>query len=879
MRISKQEEEILKIFSKKIDPKDPGAHNNLAVVYYNKGLVKEAVSELKKALEIEPRFTLAKNNLDYIYRTRGYYDERIERLKKSLGERPDDLKIRLELAKACKSAGDYYNALTHYSRYLRSNPYDIDALLEMGITCKAIGFCEPAIEQFKKVIRINDKMASAHKYLGEVYYNLGLFPKVIAELKKAIALDPEDAETYYFLSFAYGEEGKFGKAKEAAKKAIQLNPKYAKTEPNLSLGIYKQKGYKDFLSIPKSKIEEYPFFGHYAMGLTYKNKGLFKEALREFREAEKADPENYLIQGQIGEALLLLDENEEAIKTYSKALKYDPDSPRLANNVGIANHRLGRLDEAILWYKKAVSKDGNYAVAWNNLGVVNYHSKAPKKAFSYFKKANKINPKYPDPYLNIGLIYMCRGDYYRAEKLFRKVIKIKNEYPLASNYLGSVYLNSERLEDAIYLFKRAIEWDDNFAEAYYNLGFALSRIGKYDEALEAIKKAMELNPFYTNNKFKLGLDIYSERLDTLLARNLTKDMDIGVVSKGEIKEKSFENLFEIPKKETLSATNIEKRINKAESLLEEKRLDEALELLNKVRSLDPKNSRLLLLLGKIYREKGLLGEAKDVLSDLVPDNEEALRLLTFVYQENGEWKQAIKLAKILNKKNPKDPSPYLLFAQYLKQKKTYKKAIQLLKSFSNWENHSEILLELASFNYDIGNRKKASLYVKKSLSLSPSTKGFLLFSKLKIEEGVFEEGEKNLRKARVLDPDNKEVLRLLVRVRLVMKDYEGTIQVLKDAKRVIKADSDIALWEGKAYYKLGEFNKSVNSLKQAMSFDKRNFTAYEMLASIYFRLGKYRQAEGLWKEIIEKAEDRKAIDRAREAVESLYRLKKIIGEM
>ena len=46
MEISEQEKKLLKLFSKKIEPTDSGSHNNLAVVYYNKGLVKEAVEEL-----------------------------------------------------------------------------------------------------------------------------------------------------------------------------------------------------------------------------------------------------------------------------------------------------------------------------------------------------------------------------------------------------------------------------------------------------------------------------------------------------------------------------------------------------------------------------------------------------------------------------------------------------------------------------------------------------------------------------------------------------------------------------------------------------------------------------------------------------------------
>jgi len=36
--ISQEEFKILKSFAERIPPDDPGAHNNLAIVYYNKGL-------------------------------------------------------------------------------------------------------------------------------------------------------------------------------------------------------------------------------------------------------------------------------------------------------------------------------------------------------------------------------------------------------------------------------------------------------------------------------------------------------------------------------------------------------------------------------------------------------------------------------------------------------------------------------------------------------------------------------------------------------------------------------------------------------------------------------------------------------------------------
>jgi tetratricopeptide (TPR) repeat protein len=356
-------------------------------------------------------------------------------------------------------------------------------------------------------------------------------------------------------------------------------------------------------------------------------------------------------------------------------------------------------------------------------------------------------------------------------------------------------------------------------------------------------------------------------------------MEVGRVAGEETAEDFFGDLFEEPKEEIKPKLDVKREINKAAALIKENKLNTALELLSEARNIEPKNEELLLLLGQVYEKKELLGEAKDILRELVPKNFEASKLLIKVYQRNREWENALSLAKELNLKYPEESFPYIASAQYLKRKKKHKKAIALLKTFPAWQKDTGILLELASLNFKLGKKKTANSFIERSLSISPSADGYYQLSNQKIKEGDLQGALEDLKKAKKLAPKDKRVLKTLVKTCLIAKNYDAVIKSVKEAKEVIKADGDLALWEAKALYNKGEIDAAVKSLKQSIGFDSKNFEAHHLLASLYFKQGRYKEAEDLWNNIVNEATDEQVLKKARQAIESLLRLRNITGEI
>ena len=120
--LSERDLAVLRSFARRIDPSDAGAHNNLGVLYYQKGLVAEAITQFLRSLELDPKMQVAQTNLEIAYHANGYYDRRVSELKDRLRRGEDDHEARWELARTFASLGHHAEAVAEYELLLQKDP-------------------------------------------------------------------------------------------------------------------------------------------------------------------------------------------------------------------------------------------------------------------------------------------------------------------------------------------------------------------------------------------------------------------------------------------------------------------------------------------------------------------------------------------------------------------------------------------------------------------------------------------------------------------------------------------------------------------------------------------------------------------------------------
>jgi TolB-like protein/Tfp pilus assembly protein PilF len=194
-----------------------------------------------------------------------------------------------------------------------------------------------AIDSFQSAIRKDPSYALAYDGLGDSYALLGsmtnrfvprrvALPRALAALRRALQIDENLAEAHASLGFIKMHDQWDWKGGEREfQRAIELNPGYATA---------------------------HHWYAYELVGL-----GRFDEAIREIREAQKADPVSIIINADVAEILFFSRRYDEAIAQCRRTIDLDPNFA-LAHWILARAYRFnGQYAEAVMAAQKALEID------------------------------------------------------------------------------------------------------------------------------------------------------------------------------------------------------------------------------------------------------------------------------------------------------------------------------------------------------------------------------------------------------------------------------------------------------------------------------------------------------------------------------------------
>ncbi|MES2524918.1 MAG: tetratricopeptide repeat protein [Gemmatimonadota bacterium] len=502
--------DVLRALVDRIDQQDPGAFNNLGVLYFSKGLLRDAIDAFLRALSLDPRMRTAARNLELAAAQPGACDAQIAALDATLSKDPDDIEAQRQRARLLRLIGRHADAAAALDTLIAEDPDDAMALFERGLIEQRAGDLRRAQKWFERTVNASPADPTPRLHLAEVLYHRGQNEQSLEALDALLSLSPTHADAHLLRGFVLGDMGYHEEGLAAARQASALNPALATLQPNLSLdGVMPGSALSgpahDVLAVVADSG-----LARYGLGLAFRQRGYFAEARREFERAIENGEDARLSRHAMAELDLLSGDHDAARAAYDALLAEQPEHARHWNEHGVALHQAGELELAADSYRRALQADPRYAIAYNNLGVALADCGEGVAAREALLRAAEIDPSLVCARLNLARWFVRQRDPLAALSTLRELVAFHPEDADAWHEMGLALGALHRPTDARDAFLQAIERRSEHAEARYALADVLATLGDQDGALRETQYALGLASMRAASRLTVTIDLQRE---------------------------------------------------------------------------------------------------------------------------------------------------------------------------------------------------------------------------------------------------------------------------------------------------------------------------------------------------------------------------------
>ena len=264
----------------------------------------------------------------------------------------------------------------------------------------------------------------------------------------------------------------------------------------------------------------------------------------------------------LGKAHAEMVEYQESARAFERARRVDPTRLESCEVYSTVLWHLKRETRLSHLAQECVSVDRLAPQTWCALGNCFSLQKEHETALRFFRRALQLDPKYPYAHTLCGHEYFANEDFEKAMTSYRAAIRLDPRHYNAWYGLGTVYYRQEKYELSEYHFRHALGINSRSSVLFCYLGMAQHALRRTGDALELLQRAVALD-----------------------------------------------------------AKNPLAKYEKASVLLSDDKFQEALEELEELKTVAPREASVFFLMGRIYKKLGLADQAMvnfSVALDLKP---------------------------------------------------------------------------------------------------------------------------------------------------------------------------------------------------------------------------------------------------------------------
>lgn len=210
---------------------------------------------------------------------------------------------------------------------------------------------------------------------------------------------------------------------------------------------------------------------------------------------------------QLGTSLLTQKNYPGALQEFLDAEKFDPNDAVIQNNLGIAYYVRNDLKNAENHLKRSLELNPKYSDARSNYGRLLLDKKDYSGALEQFTIVSKdLLYPYPEKIrTHLGLAYLEMKKLAAAEQQFVSALEINKKYCPAWTYLGRSLLEQEKFGGAAQRLDHAVDVCklENFDEPQFYSAIAYLKLGEKEKAVARLEEIVDRDPsglFYQRSK-------------------------------------------------------------------------------------------------------------------------------------------------------------------------------------------------------------------------------------------------------------------------------------------------------------------------------------------------------------------------------------------
>ena len=295
--------------------------------YYQQGLkylqeqetvagIDDAIHMLHRPTEADPNLALAWARLAEAYwlryeqvRGESSKEEAYQAMNRALSLGPELPEVQYARGRGFVAEKRYAEAKETLEKVVKEDPGMDDAWANLGVAYRVLGDYAQGLRAIQTAIKLKPRYFRHQAYLGRFFYEFGEYDRAVVACRKVFELKPGSLAAWNDLGATYLA---MGRPKDAANAMVE-----------------------------SLKIEE-SAAGYSNLGTTYFYEKQFKEAEKSYRRATELEPRNADHWGNLGDALTMLEQDNDAHAAYLRAaqdarieVERVPTDPRAHSMLGL----------------------------------------------------------------------------------------------------------------------------------------------------------------------------------------------------------------------------------------------------------------------------------------------------------------------------------------------------------------------------------------------------------------------------------------------------------------------------------------------------------------------------------------------------------------